>query len=69
MKGLDLLQNKIVPEPKEYQLRQKHKLTGSNQLWEMDMVQMYIDNSGHGYIIFLISFIYLSEKLWVIMKD
>ena len=36
MKVLDLLQDKIVPKPKEYQLRQKHELTGPNQLWEMD---------------------------------
>jgi putative transposase len=46
MKVLDLLQDKIVPKPKEYQLRQKHELTGPEQLWEMDMVQMHIDNSG-----------------------
>jgi len=30
MKGLDLLQDKIVPKPKEYQLKQKHELTGPN---------------------------------------
>jgi putative transposase len=28
MKVLDLLQDKILPKPKEYQLRQKHELTG-----------------------------------------
>ena len=46
MKVLDLLQDKIVPKPKEYQLKQKHELTEPDQFWEMAMVQMYIDNSG-----------------------
>jgi putative transposase len=46
IKALDLLQDEIASKPKEYQLKQKHELTGTNQLWEMDMVQMYIDNRG-----------------------
>lgn len=45
MEALDLLQDKIVPKPKKYQLRQKHELTGPDQLWEMDLVQMYIGNN------------------------
>jgi len=40
MKVLDLLKNKLVSKPEEYQLGQKYELTGPNQLWEMDMVQM-----------------------------
>ena len=61
MKVLDLLQDKIVPKPKEYQLRQKHELTGPNQLWEMDMVQMYIDNSGQWVYMFDIIDVFTRE--------
>jgi putative transposase len=62
MKVLELLQDKIVSKPKEYQLRQKHELTGPNQLWEMDMVQMYIDNSDQC-VYMLILLMYLPERL------
>lgn len=61
MKVLDLLQEQIVPKPKNYQLKQKHELTGPNQLWEMDMVQMYIDESGQWVYMFDIIDVYTRE--------
>jgi len=61
MKVLDHLQDKIVPKPNEYQLRQKHKFTGPNQLWEMDIVQMYIDNSGQWVYMFDIFDVFTRE--------
>lgn len=61
MKVLNLLQDRIVPIPKNYQLKQKHELTGPNQLWEMDMVQMYIDNSGQWVYMFDIIDVYTRE--------
>ena len=54
MKVLDHLQDKVVPKPKEYQLRQKNDLIGPDQLWEIDMDQMHIDNSCQWVYIFYI---------------
>ena len=61
MKVLNLLQDRIVPVPKNYQLKQKHDLNGPNQLWEMDMVQTYIDNSGQWVYMFDIIDVYTRE--------
>jgi len=61
MKVLDLLQDQIKPTPKNYQLKQKHELTGPDQLWEMDMVQMYIDNNSQWVYMFDIIDVYTRE--------
>lgn len=61
MKVLNLLQDKITPKIDHYQLSQKHELTGPDQLWEMDMVQMYIDESGQWVYMFDIIDVYTRE--------
>ena len=61
MKVLGLLQDRITPKPDNYRLKQKHELTGPNQLWEMDMVQMYIDKSGQWVYMFDIIDVYTRE--------
>lgn len=61
MKVLDLLQDRITPKPDNYRLKQKHELTGPDQLWEMDMVQMYIDKSGQWVYMFDIIDVYTRE--------
>ncbi|MFW6026963.1 MAG: IS3 family transposase, partial [Candidatus Woesearchaeota archaeon] len=52
MDVLDLLQEKIKPKINYNQVSQRHELTEPTQLWEMDMVQMYIDKSGQWIYIF-----------------
>ncbi|WP_408955825.1 IS3 family transposase [Natroniella sp. ANB-PHB2] len=61
MDVLDLLQDRITPKPNNYKLKQKHELTGPDQLWEMDMVQMYIDESGRWVYMFDIIDVYTRE--------
>ena len=61
MKVLDLLQDKTTPNIDHYQLSQKHELTGPDQLWEMDMVQTYIDKSGQWVYMFDIIDVYTRE--------
>ncbi|MBM7624964.1 IS3 family transposase [Sporohalobacter salinus] len=61
MKVLNLLQDRMTPKPDNYQLKQKHELTGPDQLWEMDMVQMYIDKSGQWVYMFDIIDVYTRE--------
>ena len=61
MDVLDILQDKTTPNIDYNQLAQKHELTGPNQLWEMDMVQMYIDQSGRWVYMFDIIDVYTRE--------
>ncbi|WP_282706226.1 IS3 family transposase [Fuchsiella alkaliacetigena] len=61
MDVLDLLQDKVTPKPDNYQLKQKRELTAPNQLWEMDMVQMYLDKSGRWVYMFDIIDVYTRE--------
>ncbi|MCK8824327.1 IS3 family transposase [Fuchsiella alkaliacetigena] len=61
MDVLDLLQDKTTIKPDNYQLKQKRELTAPNQLWEMDMVQMYLDKSGRWVYMFDIIDVYTRE--------
>lgn len=52
---LDGGMSKLIGESvtvQEAKLEEKDELTGPNQLWEMDMVQIYIDNSDQWVYIF-----------------
>lgn len=61
MRELDLLQKQNTPKPREYKQSQEHEIDGPNQMWQMDLVQWYLDNTGNWVYMFDIMDVYTRE--------
>ena len=61
MQELDLLQEKNRPKPEEYNRSQQHEIDGPNQMWQLDMVQWYLDSTGNWVYMFDIMDVYTRE--------